>query len=299
MESVRSAKVITLADNLVYDNRLLGQWGFSAFIEVVDKNRGVHHIVFDTGSKKQALLFNIKALKIDLSSLEFIVLSHGHYDHTSATVELVKNSRRKVRVLVHPYTFLPRFQIRKKKRKHIGVPKGEREVDIGKAGGQIVETTKPKEIVPGVITSGEIKRTNPFEKITWRNVKTIIEGKQVMDKIPEDQALYINIEKHGLLAIVGCAHAGIVNTLDHAVAMTGEKKLYGFIGGTHLIKPKEQRLNETIKRLKDYDLKLMAPSHCTGHKGMTVLNHNFSDAFVLNYAGRTIDTSKKLKDKVF
>jgi len=298
MESVQSVKVVTLADNLVYDNRLLGQWGFSAFIEVTDQNRIAHHIVFDTGSKKQALLYNIKALKIDLSLLEFIVLSHGHYDHTSATVELIKKSQRKVKVLVHPSTFLPRFRIRKKRREYFGIPKGEREVDIREAGGQIIETTEPKEIIPRVTTSGEIKRTNPFEKITWKAI-TIIEGKQVMDKVPEDQALFINIKEHGLLAIVGCAHAGIINTLDHALMVTGVKKLYGFIGGTHLIQPKEHRLNETIRRLKDYDLKLMAPSHCTGYKSMIALNQNFPDAFLLNYAGRTIDTSKKLKDRVF
>lgn len=298
MDSAQSVKVVTLADNLVYDKRLLGQWGFSAFIEVVDHNRDVHHIVFDTGSKRQALLFNIKALKIDMSSLEFVILSHGHYDHTSTTVELVKKSQKDIKVMVHPLTFLPRFRIRKKRREYFGIPKGEREVDIKEAGGQIIETTEPKEITPGVITSGEIERTNPFEKITWREI-AIVKGKQVRDKVPEDQALFINIKKHGLLAVVGCAHAGIINTLDHALKMTGTKKLYGFIGGTHLIRPKDDRLNETIKRLKDYDLKLMAPSHCTGYKSMTKLSQAFPDAFVFNFAGRTIDTSKKLKDKIF
>lgn len=298
VESVRSAKVVTLADNLVYDSRLLGQFGFSAFIEVIDKNRNVHYIIFDTGSKKQTLLFNIKALEINLSSLEFIVLSHGHYDHTSATVELIKKSQRQVKVLVHPYAFLPKFRIRKKRREYFGIPKSEDKARIQAVHGQIVEITKPTKIIPGVTTSGEIQRTNPFEKITWKAM-TIIEGKQVQDKVLEDQALFINIEKHGLLAIVGCAHAGIINTLEHALTVTGVKKLYGFIGGTHLIRPNEHRLNETIKRLKDYDLKLMVPSHCTGYKSMAVLSQTFPEAFVLNYAGRTIDTSKKLKDKVF
>lgn len=298
MESVRSVKVVTLADNLVYYSRLLGQFGFSAFVEVVDQSKDVHHIVFDTGSNKQGLLYNVKALKIDLSALESIVLSHGHYDHTSATVELIKKSQRQVKVLVHPYAFLPKFRIRKKRREYHGIPKREHETDIQEAGGQIIKITKPTEIIPGVITSGEIKRTYPFEKITWK-AKTIIEGKQVQDKVLEDQALFINILKHGLLVIVGCAHAGIVNTLDHALAVTEVKKLYGFIGGTHLIRPKEHRLNETINRLKEYDMKLMAPSHCTGYKSMVALNQTFPDEFVLNYTGRTIDTSKKLKDKVF
>ena len=295
---MRSVKVVTLADNLVYYSRLLGQFGFSAFIEVIDKDRTAHHIVFDTGSNKQGLLHNIKALKTDMSSLEFIVLSHGHYDHTSATVELIKKSQKQVKVLVHPYAFLPKFRIRKKRREYHGIPKGERATDIQEAGGHIIKTTKPTEIIPGIITSGEIERTNLFEKITWK-AKTVIEGKQVQDKVLEDQALFINIRKHGLLVIVGCAHAGIVNTLDHALSATGARKLYGFVGGTHLISPREHRLNETIKMLKDYDLKLIAPCHCTGYKSMTVLNQTFPDEFVLNYTGRTIDTSKKLKDKVF
>jgi 7,8-dihydropterin-6-yl-methyl-4-(beta-D-ribofuranosyl)aminobenzene 5'-phosphate synthase len=81
--------------------------------------------------------------------------------------------------------------------------------------------------------------------------------------------------------------------------VTGTKKLYGFIGGTHLIQPKPDRLKETIKRLKDYDLRLMAPSHCTGYKSMTLLSQTFPDAFILNFTGRTVDTSKKLKDRIF
>jgi len=298
VESVQSVKVITLADNLIYYSRLLGQFGFSAFIEVLDQKGGIHHIVFDTGSNKQGLLYNIKTLKVDLSSLEFVVISHGHYDHTSATVELIKKSRTEVKVLAHPYAFLPKFRIKKKRREYHGIPKGEHEEDILQAGGRIIKATKPTEIISGIMTSGEIKRTNPFEKITWK-AKTILDGKEVQDKVLEDQALLINIRKHGLLIIVGCAHAGIVNTLDHALAVTGVEKLYGFIGGTHLIRPKEHRLKETIKRLKDYDMKLMAPSHCTGYKSMVALNQAFPDEFVLNYAGRTINTSKKLKDKVF
>ena len=298
MESVKSVKIVTLADNLIYGGRLLGQFGFSAFIEVIDHDRDACHIVFDTGSNKQSLLYNIRALKIDLSSLEFIVLSHGHYDHTSATVELIKKSQKGVRVLVHPYAFLPKFRIRKKRREDHGIPRGERETDIQEANGQIVKTTRPTEIIPGVITSGEIKRTCPFERITWK-AKTVIDGKQVRDQVLEDQALLINIEKHGLLVIVGCAHAGIVNTLNHARAVTGAEKLYGFIGGTHLIRPKEHRLNETVKMLSGFGLRFMAPSHCTGYRSMTVLNQAFPDEFVLNYAGRTIDTSKRLKDKVF
>lgn len=286
-----------MADNVVYDSRLLGQFGFSTHLEIRGHDGKKHSIIFDAGRNKTALLYNIKALKLDLSQLECIVISHGHYDHTSATVELVKKSKRKVTVIAHPNAFFPKFKIEKGKRKPHGVPRGEGKKQILKAGGQTVETSKPFEIIPGVLTSGEIRRVTPFEKITWKN-QTLIHGKLVKDHVLDDQALFINIEKHGILVLLGCAHAGLINTLQSAQDVT-KTRLYGFIGGTHLIRPKENRLKETITKLKEFDLELLSPSHCTGHKSIAAINQAFPEAFVLNYTGRTIDTAKKLKDVVF
>lgn len=298
VQTVGSVKVTTLADNVVYNGRLLGQFGFSAHLEIKEHNGKKHSIIFDTSRKKGALLYNVKTLKLDLSSLEFIILNHGHHDHTSATVELIKRAKRKVKVIAHPNAFFPKFKIEKHKQKHHGVPKGERKADILRAGAKLVETTRPIELIPGVLTSGEIKRAAPFEKITWKNV-TVIDGKQVRDHVLDDQALFINIERRGILVLSGCAHAGIINTLQSALDVTGTKKLYEFIGGTHLIRPKENRLRETIRKLKEYKLQLISPAHCTGHKSIAALNQAFPEAFVLNYAGRTIDTARKMKDPVF
>jgi 7,8-dihydropterin-6-yl-methyl-4-(beta-D-ribofuranosyl)aminobenzene 5'-phosphate synthase len=297
MQAVKSVSVTTLADNVVYHSGLLGQFGFSAYLEIRDRRGQRHSLVFDAGRIKSALLYNIKALKLDLSQSECIVLSHGHHDHTCATVELIRKSKRKVKVIVHPSIFDPRFVVEKGKRRYHGIPKGERREDLLKAGAEIVETTEPIEIIPGVSTSGEIERSTPFEKVTWRNF-AIVDGKAVKDKVPEDQALFINVEKRGVLVISGCAHAGIINTLQCASDVT-KTKLYGFIGGTHLVHPKEIRLRETLNKLKEFDLKLVSPAHCTGHKSITAINQAFPEEFVLNYAGRTIDTAKKLKDAVF
>jgi 7,8-dihydropterin-6-yl-methyl-4-(beta-D-ribofuranosyl)aminobenzene 5'-phosphate synthase len=297
MRAVKSVSVTTLADNVVYHSRLLGQFGFSAYLEIKDIRGQKHSLIFDTGRIRSALLYNIKVLKLDLSQLECIILSHGHNDHTCATVELIRKSKRKVKVVVHPSIFYPRFAVEKGKKREHGIPKGERREDLLKAGAEIVETSEPFEIVPGVLTSGEIKRAASFEKITWKNL-ALVNGKQVRDKVPEDQALFINIDKRGVLVISGCAHAGIINTLQCASDVT-KTRLYGFIGGTHLVRPKEVRLKETLNKLKEFDLKLVSPAHCTGHKSIAAINQAFPKEFVLNYAGRVIDTSKKLKDPVF
>jgi 7,8-dihydropterin-6-yl-methyl-4-(beta-D-ribofuranosyl)aminobenzene 5'-phosphate synthase len=298
MQTVKSVKITTLADNVVYISRLLGQFGFSAHLEIKDNKEKKRFIVFDTGSNKSALLHNIKTSKFDLTPLESIVLSHGHYDHTSATVEIAKKGKNKVRVYAHPNAFQPKYKIKKDKKEPHGIPKGEGRLEIEKTGAQIIETLQPTEIFPGVIASGEIPRITPFEKLTWRNM-TVIDGKEVKDRLLDDQALFINIARKGVLVICGCAHAGLINTLEHALNVTKAKRLYGFIGGTHLIHPKETRLKETITHLRKLDLKLISPAHCTGHKSIAALNQAFPDEFVLNYTGRVIDTTKKLKDSVF
>jgi len=298
MQTVKSVKVTTLADNVVYDKRLLGQFGFSAFLEVRTHDGKKHFIIFDTGLKKGGLLYNVEALKLDLSPVEFIVLSHGHNDHTSATVELLRKSKQRVKVVAHPYAFLPRFIVKKGKREHHGIPPKERRKDMEEAGAQVIEATRPTEIIPGVTTSGEIERVNMFEKFRWK-AKTVINGKQVKDRILDDQALFINLKGKGLLVLYGCAHAGLINTIEHALKVTEEKRVYGFIGGTHLVGSKEDRLNETIKKLAEYDLKLVSPAHCTAHKSIVRLNQAFPKAFVVNYAGRVIDTAKRVKNPVF
>jgi 7,8-dihydropterin-6-yl-methyl-4-(beta-D-ribofuranosyl)aminobenzene 5'-phosphate synthase len=255
-------------------------------------------LVFDTGSNKNALLHNIKGLKLDLAPLESIILSHGHYDHTSATVEIAKKAKNKVKVFAHPNAFQPKYKIKKGKKEPHGMPKGEGRAEIERTGAQIIETVSPTEIMSGVMASGEIPRVTSFEKLVWKNM-TIIDGNPVRDKLLDDQALFINIARKGALVVCGCAHAGLINTLEHALNVTKTKKLYGFIGGTHMIHPKETRLKETIAHLKKLDLQLISPAHCTGHKSIAALNQAFPDSFVLNYTGRVIDTARKLKNPVF
>jgi 7,8-dihydropterin-6-yl-methyl-4-(beta-D-ribofuranosyl)aminobenzene 5'-phosphate synthase len=107
MGHIRSLKVTTLAENLVQAGGL-GQWGLSFLLELVDSKGVDRKVVFDTSANKEALMFNVKHLEVDLSDVDSVVLSHGHHDHTSATVEVVKAAGG-VKVHGHPYTFLPRF----------------------------------------------------------------------------------------------------------------------------------------------------------------------------------------------
>jgi len=300
LEKLKSVKITTLADNSVHKSGFIGQWGLSFLVEAEDRRSRTHKIIFDTGAVKESLLYNIRRLRLNLSNLEYIVLSHGHSDHTAATVELLKMAKREVRVVTHPHVFLPKFTVGKDgKRVMGGPPKGQRLGDIQKAGGRSVTSKKPFELFPGAYTTGEIPRVTDFEMIsppisdvTARRF-TVIEGKTVPDLLLDEQALLMNVKRLGPLVITGCSHAGVINTLLQAQRVCGSKKIYGAIGGYHLVQRNDSYINRTIKELRNFGLKLISPCHCTGFKATCNLYQAFPRAFLLNFSGRTMKVGRK------
>jgi len=305
LQELKSLKITTLADNSAYASGFVGQWGLSFLVEAEDSRSRIHKIVFDTGAIKESLLYNIKKLKIDLSNLEYIVLSHGHSDHTAATVELLKMAKREVRVVVHPHVFLPKFTVGKHgKRVEGGPPKGQRLGDIQNAGGQLVQSMKPFELFPGAYTTGEIPRVTDFESISppvsdaTAKRFTVVEGKTVPDLLLDDQGLLMSVKRLGPVVITGCSHAGVVNTLLHAQNILRSKNIYGAVGGFHLVQRDGSYIQKTVRQLRKFGLQLVSPCHCTGFKASCVLYQVFPEAFVLNFNGRTMKVGRKPKPQI-
>ena len=220
-----------MADNSVFKSGFLGQWGLSFFVEVRDRRNKMHCIIFDTGAVKESLFYNIRKLGLDLSKLEYVVLSHRHKDHTAATVELLRMAKREVTVVTHPHLFMPKFTVGKDgKRVEGGPPKGEKLVDIEKAGGRLVTTEEPLNLIPGLCTTGEIPRVTDFEMVSppARDATakrfTVVEGKAVPDTLLDYQALIANVRGLGPMVITGCSHAGVVNTVLQAQNLSGSKR---------------------------------------------------------------------------
>jgi 7,8-dihydropterin-6-yl-methyl-4-(beta-D-ribofuranosyl)aminobenzene 5'-phosphate synthase len=301
MNSTKTLKITTLAENTA-SHEMLGQWGLSFLLELLDGKGDKRKVIFDTGINKEALLFNIKQLKINLNDVDAIVLSHGHLDHTATTVEIAKIAKH-AKIYAHPHVFLPRFYENKQgKRRQIGVPNGEGLDDIEKTGGKVLFKTEPAEIVPGVWTTGQIRRVTSFERALplseGEKLIMVTDGEEVEDNILDDQALWMNIEGIGPLVITGCAHAGIINTLLHVQRIGNFKQLYGLVGGSHLVGRSDDYFQKTTNELKQFALKLISPCHCTGFKAMTKLWQAFPEAFVLNFSGRIIEAGKEPETRV-
>jgi 7,8-dihydropterin-6-yl-methyl-4-(beta-D-ribofuranosyl)aminobenzene 5'-phosphate synthase len=293
---IRDLKITTLAENLVM-TKCLGQWGLSFLLEFVDGKGDRRKLVFDTGIHKESLMYNIKQLEVNLSDVDCLVISHGHGDHTAATVEVVEAAGG-VKVYAHPHTFSLRFHEDKdgKRRQH-GVPKGEGLEEIEKVGGEVLLRTEPTEVVSGVWTTGQIQRVTPFERplplSEGERLTIVVDGKEIDDHILDDQALWMDVEGVGPFAITGCAHAGPINTLLQVQRLGHFKKIHGLVGGTHLVGRSEKYIQQTIDGLKQFRLSLISPCHCTGFKATAKLWQAFPEAFVLNFSGRVIEAEKE------
>jgi 7,8-dihydropterin-6-yl-methyl-4-(beta-D-ribofuranosyl)aminobenzene 5'-phosphate synthase len=244
------------------DTPVWAQHGLSIFLETELDSESMK-LLMDTGASSEVMLHNADALNLDLHNLDLISLSHGHYDHTGGLMGILPRLNRRICILAHPDIFAPKLKERPIL-KFIGPPFTRAEAEA--AGAIMLEARGPVAIAPEVMTTGEVPRIEPFEKVEgfW----TIKDGQYCQDKIPDDQALAINLQGKGLVVITGCAHAGIINTIKHAQKITGVEELYAVIGGFHLMGADEKRIEATAKALQQLDPAIVRPGHCTGQKAV-------------------------------
>ncbi|HBK54556.1 MBL fold metallo-hydrolase [Syntrophomonas wolfei] len=249
-----NALVSILVENTTPSPSLIGEYGFSALLEVDERK-----ILFDTGSN-DALFKNAENLGINLEEVEALVISHGHFDHTGAVIPFLQRFGPK-KLYLHPDIFSQRFlQMKKGLGPNIGCPFAAE--DLVKNGAEIIFIDSFSEIMPGVFISGEIPRKNSFEN-TGGNFKVATAHGLLEDKLLDDMALLVD-HPEGLIIISGCAHSGMINTIEYIQERTGRSKMLAFIGGTHLITASEDRLAQTIAVLKMMDIEKIAVGHCTG-----------------------------------
>ena len=273
MEAMPKVKI--LVDNHAAPG-LLEEHGFAVWIEADGK-----HILFDTGAGK-ALRTNTEKTPFDIAHADFLVLSHGHFDHTSA-VDYVLERNPEIQVYAHLEIFRERYSLHEgKPPKEISMLSEERLVVANLRDSQLHWVRKPISITPSVWLSGPIPRKHPLEDVGGPYFQDA-QGDQP-DSIPDDQALWIKTPE-GLLVICGCCHAGLMNTLEHIRAVSGGAPIYGIIGGFHLGNASEARLEATAEALRKLDLKFLIPCHCTGSVAVDYLKQNLSIPVQAGFAG--------------
>jgi 7,8-dihydropterin-6-yl-methyl-4-(beta-D-ribofuranosyl)aminobenzene 5'-phosphate synthase len=273
-------RITTLVDNSVSlsASGLIGEHGLSYLIESQD-----HTILFDTG-QQVALSHNAAKLNIDLRRIDAVVLSHGHYDHTGGLNHLLEMNT-SFSLYAHPDVFATKLRsVEKEKYKKIGIP--IKRAALENTDVQLVLTDSTCEIAPGISTSGEIPLENDFESIE-PDFFIEQEGRIMPDTLADDQALILDTQ-NGLVVLLGCSHRGVINTLNQVVKLTGKHNIHAMIGGLHLGKASDAKLNKIMDHLAGFSLEKIGVSHCTGTKAMLTLFNTFKDSVFVNTVGSVI-----------
>jgi 7,8-dihydropterin-6-yl-methyl-4-(beta-D-ribofuranosyl)aminobenzene 5'-phosphate synthase len=236
----------------------IGEWGFAALLEV-DGRR----ILIDTGARPETVLKNIAEMRVDLSNVTELVLTHNHGDHTGGLLALrrammAKNPESLSRVHVPAGIFTSRVDATGRELGGLLPIKAEFE----KLGGRFVEHSAPFELLPGVWLLGPVPRVHPERN--WSSTGRLqLSSGPVEDNVPEDTAIVINTAG-GLVVISGCGHAGIVNTLEYARKAIADVPIEAAIGGFHLFGASDETLEWTGGRLKALGVRNLLGAHCTG-----------------------------------
>jgi 7,8-dihydropterin-6-yl-methyl-4-(beta-D-ribofuranosyl)aminobenzene 5'-phosphate synthase len=246
--------ITVLVENSVQSRGLLAEHGLACHLQV-----GKHSLLFDTG-QSDLLLRNAHALQVRLEEIEAIVLSHGHNDHTGG-LEAVRAAAQNAKLFLHPAALGPKFTRNPDgSSRPLGMD-GASSITFHNADERVVWTTKPTEVLDGIFVTGEIPRQNDFEDTGGPFF--LDPGCAQLDPLRDDQALFFDTPK-GLVVLLGCAHAGVVNTLAYVRQFTGGRPVHTLLGGLHLLAASAGRMEKTLSALRDWDIREFVLGHCTG-----------------------------------
>lgn len=267
---------------------LVAEHGFAALVTV---RRGTSSttLLFDTGLSPDAMVTNASRLGVDLSDVQAVVLSHGHFDHAGGLAGLA--GRRGVRglpMVVHPLVWTPR-RLAVPGQDLLELPTLSRAALAGE-GFEVIERRVPSLLVDGsVLITGEVDRTTEFERGMPPAHQALFEDGWRHDPLVlDDQALVVHVRDRGLFVLTGCGHAGAVNIVRHARRLTGVERLHALVGGLHLGGPAfEPIIDPTVRALTELSPDLVVPGHCTGWKAQHALAAALPDAWVQGSSGTT------------
>ena len=263
----------------------LAEHGFSALISVETGGRE-HRVLFDAGLTPDGLAENMRRLGIDAKDIEAVVLSHGHFDHTTGIDGFVRAiGRANLPVMIHP-EFWSRRRIAIPGRDPFELPSTSKSA-LQDAGFEIIEERQPSFLLDGsLLVTGEVDRTSDFEQ-GFPIHQAFRDGDWQPDPlILDDQAVVLHVRDKGLVVMTGCGHSGIVNIIRYAKKLTGVDEVYAVIGGFHLSGPVfEPIIPATCEALAALAPEVVVPAHCTGWPATHALAAALPDAFIQNSVG--------------
>ena len=270
-----NVRLTVIVENTAERRGLLAEHGLAYWIEF-----GPQKVLFDCG-QGVVLASNAYKLEVPLHTADAIVLSHGHYDHTGGLDEALRNNLR-CAVFAHPEVLTPRFARGDNGAvKEIGIPYSS-ERAMRQRLDLWVKTEKPTTVVDGLTATGPIPRVTDFED-TGGPFFLDRDFRQP-DPIADDQALFFETDG-GTVVLLGCAHAGVINTLRYIHTITDDRPIHAVLGGMHLVDASPERMSRTIEELRRLGVKCLGPAHCTGGAAVVALWSAFPGRCITCHVG--------------
>lgn len=268
---MRDPVVVTvLVENTAYSVKLMGEHGLAFHVQIGEKS-----LLFDTGQSR-LLTRNAKRLGVDLSRIDAVALSHGHYDHTGG-LRAVWALAPLAPLHAHPGVRIEHWARNPDgTARAIGISSSQRSAILAH-DSQVHFNTSSAEPLPGIHLTGEIPRSTDFEDVGGPFFLDKAVTKP--DPIADDQALFFDT-REGLVVLLGCAHAGVVNTVRQIRRLTHDRPIHALLGGMHLAAAGPRRMNSTVEALRELNIQRLGPAHCTGPAAAARLWHEFPKACV-------------------
>ena len=261
---IKQLEVTVLVNDRVDKAGFLAEHGFSCWVDT-----GENKFLFDTGGGL-VLDHNARLLDIRLDHADAVILSHGHDDHSGGLSSVFRRNP-DVTVGVHPHAFTPRF-IREEEGVRANSFSRYTSSSIAKECGRLVLTESPTELFPGVSVTGTTPREYNTEHL---NAGYYLDASGTLsDPFTDDQAAFIETEA-GTVVLVGCAHSGLANIMEHVADLTGRRRIHAIIGGLHLSEASGDTMDNVLDMLVEFDVKMLGMAHCTGVNAETVFRTKF------------------------
>ncbi|MEJ0005926.1 MAG: MBL fold metallo-hydrolase [Steroidobacteraceae bacterium] len=268
--SAQTARITVLYDAFGKDAAMTKDWGYSALVEIKGKR-----ILFDTGDDAGIFQKNVKAKGVDLTKLDFVVLSHRHGDHVSGVPYLLSvNPKVKIYAPKDGLGGIFGSDVMSSKfyRKDEALP-----VEKRYFGGTPPETIKLGTVFSGANIQLIDKTTELVPGITLIALVSDVPGTKELKEL----SLAIDTAD-GIVLVVGCAHPGIENIVAEAAKISPH--IHFIAGGFHLVAAQDPAIEKIVTTLHDtYKVDYIAPGHCTGEPTFAALQKTFGDHYL--YAG--------------
>ncbi len=229
-----------LFDKDTADSKFKTGWGFSAFMDGV---------LFDAGESGNFLMSNLKEEGVNINSIEKIVISHDHWDHTGGLWDLLA-----IKSNIEVYGCLGFSEQTKEK--------------IKSFGAKFIENHKITPIKSNIYTTGEIIGFYKSMEIS-------------------EQALVVKSKK-GLVVVTGCSHPGIVKIAEKVKEGFANQNIHLVFGGFHLMNKEKRQVKLIVQKLKDLGTGYIGPTHCTGYQAQQVFKEVFKDRYISVKVGKAI-----------